>query len=188
MTVVKVMTVLTVVPEVTKKSCFLFIFVLFFFNLKTHILTKLKNSNYGKTQKCKFWQNLKTQIVTKLENSNCDKTQKLKLGQNSKLKLWQNSKTQIMTKLKLWHNSKTWIVTKLKLKQVVTKWKKSKLWPNIKNQILTKLKNFVWVWNSSFWQTGRRFESHRWCMEFVTKRGCATRIAKGLLLYTVAPK
>ena len=31
-------------------------------------------------------------MVTKLKNSNCDKTQKLKL--------WQNSKTQIVTKLK----------------------------------------------------------------------------------------
>ena len=47
---------------------------------------------------------------------------------------------------------------------------------------------FVWVWNSSLRQTGRRFESHRWCMEFVTKIGViATRVAKGLLLHTVPP-
>ena len=47
---------------------------------------------------------------------------------------------------------------------------------------------FVWVWNSSFWQTGRRFKSHRWCMEFVTKRGViATCVAKGLN-NKVAPK
>ena len=34
----------------------------------------------------------KKKVVTKLEHSNCDKTQKLKM--------WQNSKNQIMTKLK----------------------------------------------------------------------------------------
>ena len=44
-------------------------------------------------------------------------------------------------------------------------------------------------WNSSLEQTGRRFESHRWCIEFVTKRGViATRVANGLLPNTVAPK
>ena len=44
----------------------------------------------------------------------------------------QNSKTQILKKtqtLKLQQNSKTWIVTKLKL------------WQNSKNQIVEKLKN-----------------------------------------------
>ena len=67
------------------------------------IVTKLKNSNYDKSQKTKLWQNSKTQIVskiktqntqnlTKLQNSNCDKT--------PKINLWQNRKTQIMTKLK----------------------------------------------------------------------------------------
>ena len=39
----------------------------------------------------KLQQNLKTKIVTKLWNSNCDKTQKLKM--------WKNSKSQIVTKL-----------------------------------------------------------------------------------------
>ena len=77
----------------------------------------LQNSNCDKTQivtKLKLWQNLncdKTQIVTKhklwqkskgedkknqkleiYQNSNCDKTQELKS--------WQNSKFQIVTKLK----------------------------------------------------------------------------------------
>ena len=53
---------------------------------------------------------------------------------------------------------------------------------------LDERRGSVWVWNSSLRQTGRRFESHRWCMEFVTKRGViATRVAKGLLLHTVAP-
>jgi hypothetical protein len=46
--------------------------------------------------------------VIKLKNSNCAETQKLKL--------WWNSKTQIVIKLKLkwWQNSKSQIVTKLK--------------------------------------------------------------------------
>ena len=51
-------------------------------------MTKLKNQNFD---------NSKTQIVQKLKFFICDKTQKLKL--------WQNSKTQILTKLKLWQNS-----------------------------------------------------------------------------------
>ena len=46
----------------------------------------------------------------------------------------------------------------------------------------------VWVWNSSLRQTGQMFKSHRWCIEFVTKRGViATRVVKGLLLHTVTP-
>ena len=76
------------------------------------------------TQKLKLWWNSKTQIVIKLKNSNYDQTQKLKLWKNSKTKIviklnfWQNSscdKTQIVTKLKLWQNSlcdKTQIVRK----------------------------------------------------------------------------
>ena len=47
---------------------------------------QLKNSNFDKHQKPKSWQDSKTQIVTKL-NYNCD---------DSKLKLRQNSKTQIV--------------------------------------------------------------------------------------------
>ena len=37
----------------------------------------------------------------------------------------------------------------------------------------------VWIWNSSLKQTCRRFESHIWCMEFVTKRGCCNTRCKG---------
>ena len=51
-------------------------------NLKTQIVTKIKNSNCDKTQKLKLWQNSKTQIATKLENLNCDKTKKSELWQN----------------------------------------------------------------------------------------------------------
>ena len=47
-------------------------------------MTKLKNSNCDKTKK--------KVNFTKIKNSNCDKTQKLKL--------WQESKIQIVTKLK----------------------------------------------------------------------------------------
>ena len=46
-------------------------------NLKTQIVTKLKNPNCDNTQNLKFLQNSKTQIVTKLKNSNCDKTKKV---------------------------------------------------------------------------------------------------------------
>ena len=73
---------------------------------KTPVVTKLKlwlNSNFYKTQvvtKLKLWEknhklkNDKTRIVTKLGNSNYDKTQKLKLKQNLKAQIW--------TKLELW--------------------------------------------------------------------------------------
>ena len=89
-------------------------------------MTKLKNSNCNKTQiltklKLKFWPNLnweKTQIVTKLKQN----------------KLWQNSRTKILTKhkksnsdktknsncdkmqLKLWRISKNQIVSTQKLR------------------------------------------------------------------------
>ena len=53
---------------------------------------KLKNLNCN--------ENLKTQIVTKLKNSKCYKTQKLKLCQNSNCEK-KNSRTQNVTKLKL---------------------------------------------------------------------------------------
>ena len=97
--------------------------------------SNLRFSNWDQTQKLKLWWNAKTQIlwnsktqtVMKLKNSNCDESQKLKLLWNShcdetqflfyktqNLQLWQNLKTQIVTKLKLWQNSKTQIVTNLK--------------------------------------------------------------------------
>ena len=41
-------------------------------------MTKLKNSNCGKTQKIILLQNSQTQIVPKLKNLNCDGTGKLK--------------------------------------------------------------------------------------------------------------
>ena len=86
---------------------------------------KLKNSNCDETQKLALWWDSKTQILLKLKNSNSDKTDKIKLWQISncdkteivKEKELNNSKcdkTQNVTKLKLWPNSKTWIVTKLK--------------------------------------------------------------------------
>ena len=65
------------------------------------VKTKLKNSN--------------SNII---KNSNCDKTQKLKL--------WQNSKSKMVTKLKNFNGDKT---------------QKLKLWHNLSTQIVTKLKN-----------------------------------------------
>ena len=63
-------------------------------------------------------------MLKKLENSNCDKTQtvtKLK-----KLKFWQNSKPQIVTKLKNSNCDKT---------------QKLKLWQKPKTQIVIKIKS-----------------------------------------------
>ena len=53
--------------------------------LKTKMVTKLKISNYDKTQTIKLWQN---------QNSNIDKTKKLNRDKTQKLKLWQNSKCE----------------------------------------------------------------------------------------------
>ena len=84
-----------------------------------------------KGEKVKLWQNLscdKTQIVTKLklrQKWSCDKTkigkksnceEKLKKKINvTKLKLWQNLRTQIMTKLKKSNSDKTLNMTNLNL-------------------------------------------------------------------------
>ena len=71
-----------------------------------------------------MWWNSKTQIVMKLKNSNCDETQNLKVWWNSKtpivtkLQLWQNSKTQNVSKIKLWQNLITQIVIKLEILQI----------------------------------------------------------------------
>ena len=54
----------------------------------------------------------KIRSVTKLININCDWTKKHKILQNSKLKLWQNSITGIITKLKKWNCAKNIIETK----------------------------------------------------------------------------
>ena len=70
------------------------------------------------TQKLKLQQNLKTQIVTKLKNPNCEKQNKklilTKLKKTQKLKLWQNSKAETETKHK---NFKCDKVQKLKFWQ-----------------------------------------------------------------------
>ena len=117
------------------------------YNSKTSIKTQFKNSKCDKTQNLKLWQNSLTQILTKLKNSscdttqivtklknsncdktrknsNCDKTKKSNCDKTKKIKLWQNSKSQIVTKLKnsnynktqklnLWQNSITQITKKL---------------------------------------------------------------------------
>ena len=68
-----------------------------------------QNSNCDETQNFKLQQNLKTQIVTKLKNPNCEKLKKTliftklkkKIDKTKKKpKLWQNSRTQTVTKLK----------------------------------------------------------------------------------------
>ena len=81
----------------------------------------------------------------KNKNSNGDKTQKLKLWQNSKTQIVTNSKTQIGTELELGQNPKSKERKKLKT-QNVTKFKlwqnsRIKIWWNSKLSIVTKLKN-----------------------------------------------
>ena len=73
----------------------------------------VKNSICDETQ---IAMKLETQIVMKLKNSFGDKTQKLKL--------WQNSKTQIVTKLKLWQNPNC------DQTRVVRKKSKTQMWQN----------------------------------------------------------
>ena len=63
---------------------------------------KLDNLNCDEAQKLKLWWISKTQIVIILKNSNCEEIQNTK---------WQNSKTQIVTKLKTQTVTKNQIVT-----------------------------------------------------------------------------
>ena len=75
--------------------------------------------------------------MTKLKNLNFDKTQKLKL--------WQNSKSQIVTKLKNLNFDKTRKPenSNCDTTKIVTKLKKIKLGQNAKTQIVTKLKTQI---------------------------------------------
>ena len=97
-TVVTVVTVITVVTLVGKKLCLslLFLALKLWQNSKTLIITKLKNSNFEeKKTKIQTVTKLKTTILSKKykKKSNCDKTHKLKLWQNSKTPIVTNSKT-----------------------------------------------------------------------------------------------
>ena len=97
--------------------------------------------------------------MTKLKNSNYDKTKILKLWENSKTLIVTKLKTQILTKLKigqnkklkLWQNKKKlklwqFLIAQIKKKnsktQIMTCFKK-KLWQNSKTQIVTDLKNSI---------------------------------------------
>ena len=113
-------------PMVTKHILWL--------NSKSKMVTKFKSSSFDRNLKVKLWQYSKTQIVTKLKNSNCDR---------KKIK-----KTQIVTKLQLWQNLKTWLVTQ---NSYFAKTQKLKLWQNSKNLNVTKLKtsNCDKMWESS---------------------------------------
>ena len=81
--------------------------------------SKFKTEIVNKARELKLWQiqnsNFdKTKNSNCVKNSNCDETQivmkfKTKVVIKLKLKWWQNSKTEILTKLKkikLWQNSK----------------------------------------------------------------------------------
>ena len=105
-----VVTLVTVVTEVTKKSV-----TPFFFSLKTQIVTKPKTQIVTKLKNYEWlWQHSKIQIVMELKNANCDKTEEKNWDTTQKLTFWQNSKTQIVTKPKNSNCDKT---TKLKLWQ-----------------------------------------------------------------------
>ena len=87
--------------------------------------------------------NSKSQMVIQLQKSNCDRTQKHKL--------WQNSKTQIVTKLKLWR--KKLKKSKCHKTQIVPNLRTQIKYQNSKTQIVTKLKNLNCVKNASFNET-----------------------------------
>ena len=59
-------------------------------------MTKLEKKNCDKNQKLKLQQNLKTQIVTNLKNPNCDQTIKIKINFN----IDKTKQNQTVTKLK----------------------------------------------------------------------------------------
>ena len=122
---------------------------------KKKIVTKLEKKTLQESQKAA----LRVGRLSRCwgDKKNCDKTRKLKLCRKKpwKLKLWQNSRTQIVTKLKNWNwdqtqnflicqNLKTQILTKLK-KKIVTK---------LKTQSVTKLKNLNCdkTWKLKLWQ------------------------------------
>ena len=94
------------------------------------MVTKLKNSNYDKTQILKLWANSKTQIVEKLSSASSDSSD--------------SSDKQIpshflVLKIVREKNSKSKIVTKPKNSNF-DKNQKHKLWQDLKTKILTKLK------------------------------------------------
>ena len=60
-------------------------------------VTKLKNQNCDITQKLKLGQNPN---CAKTENSNGEEEKKIKVCSSQKIKLWQNLRTQTVTKLK----------------------------------------------------------------------------------------
>ena len=81
---------------------------------------------------------MKLKKIKWLWNSNCDETQKIKLWWNSKTQIvmkLQNSNCDETQKLKLWWNSKTQIVMKLKNSKC-DKTQKLKLWAIISFSIL----------------------------------------------------
>ena len=84
---------------------------------------KLKNSNCDQNPKLKLWQNPQIKTLLKLRNWNYDKYQKHKLWQkkfyNSKTQMWKNQKVtkqkkyncNTTQKLKMLQNTKSQIVT-----------------------------------------------------------------------------
>ena len=129
-------------------------------------MTKLKNSNCDTTQKLLLWQNLKAQIVTKLklcQNSNCDKSRVV-----TNLKLWHNSNCEKKnlkiisgTKHQLWQNARTQIMTKNKNSNY-DKTQKLKLWQNLKydqSKFMKKKKNFKMVFKvRTFWHRDNQWD------------------------------
>ena len=92
------------------------------------------------------WWNSQNQIVRKIKQSNCEdsKTQMV-----IKLKLWWNSKIQIVTKLENSHCDETGKLTLMKLNNSNYGETQLKLGWNSKTQIGMKLKLKLW-WNSKF--------------------------------------
>ena len=92
---------------------------------KNQIVIKIKEIKLGQNSKIKWWQKCNLKL---LQNSNYGKAKKLKLWQLKQLKCWQKSKILIVTKQKFWENSKTQIVSRLKKSNCEKNLKKNILW------------------------------------------------------------
>ena len=105
-------------------------------NPKTHIAMKVKKLNCDETQKLKLWwysktkivMKPKTHIVMKLKNSNWAEPQNPNSEKKNYIK--KNSNGEKNQKLKWWQNSKTQIGTKLKHLNSTKSKKKTKWWQN----------------------------------------------------------
>ena len=113
--------------------------------LKICLITKLSEDNsFVVKEKCVLKRLKKKSMYNKTKKLNCEKTQKFKLSQNSKHKIGTKLKDSGCDKNSVCNNSKTQIVTKLKKNWDWDKThilRKLKMWENTKTQVVTQLKS-----------------------------------------------